>query len=236
MAIPVAASRWFSALMGLTVAVIVFYGFGHTVDRVFIHYNKFPPPVLYVHLLISSTWLFLFVVQSGLVSSRNTRLHRTLGVWGLALGTAVSVVGLITVYTMRYRHIDAGGGAAAEAFFAVPLFSLASFAVPFFMAAWWRAKPQLHRRLMMLATCSLSWAALARVPWLGDKGGLYITDLLFLIAAGVDWRAHRRIHRVYLIGIAAMIIGQFLCLYLATAAPHWWVVTAAFLLGRPPLG
>jgi len=236
MAIPIAAGRWFSALMGLAVATIVFYGFGHTVDSAFIHYSEKPPPVLYVHLLISSTWLFLFVVQSGLISSRNVRLHRTLGVWGLALGTAVSIVGLITVYVMRYRHIDAGGGAAAEARFAIPLFSLVSFAVPFFMAAGWRTKPQLHRRLMMLATCSLSWAALARVPWLDDAVGLYITDLLFFIAAAVDWRVNRRIHRVYLIGIPAMIIGQFLCLYLANAAPRWWVVTAAFLLGRPPLG
>jgi len=228
----ISINRSFSPLMGLVVATIVVYGFGYTVDKVLIHYTKPPPSILYVHLLVSSAWLLLFIAQSALVSTRNVRLHRRLGIWGIALGTAVSLVGLITVFVMRRRDIDSGGGAEAVAFLSIPLYSLGSFAVPFFMAAWCRTKPELHRRLMMLATCSLTFAALARVPALGDTRAPVVTDFLMIIAAGVDWMRTRRLHPVYLIGIPAMISGEVLCLYLAQAAPPAWMAIAKFLLGR----
>ena len=218
--------------MGLTVAAIVLYGFSHTVDRALIHFDGAPPPpILYVHVLVSSSWLILFIVQSALIRSHHVRLHRRLGPWGLALGTTLVVVGLVTVYVMRWRDIESGGGAGAVAFLSVPLDSLAGFAVPFFLAAWWRKKPDIHRRLMLLATCTLTFAALARVPALGDTGAPVITDALLVVAAAADWICTRRIHPVYLIGIPAEASIQALSLYLAFAAPPAWIAIAGFLLG-----
>jgi hypothetical protein len=210
----------------------VFYGFSHTVDRALVHFEGVPPPlILYVHALVSSAWLFLFVAQSALVRSGNVRLHRRLGLWGLALGTTVVLVGAVTVFVMRWRDIKSGGGEGAIAFLSIPLDSLLGFAVPFFFAAWWRKNPDLHRRLMLLATCTLTFAALARVPALGDSGAPVITDILMLVAAGIDWLGTRRIHRVYLIGVPAEILFQVLSLYLAQATPPVWMVIARLLLG-----
>jgi len=218
--------------MGLTVAAIVLFGFSHTVDSALIHFHGAPPPlILYFHVLVSSLWLVLFIVQSALVRNHNVRLHRRLGQWGLALGTVVAVVGLVTVYVMRWREIKSGGGADAVAFLSVPLDSLAGFAVPFFLAAWLRTKPEIHRRLMLLATCSLTFAAFARVPALGDTGAPYFTGAVMVIAAGADWLGARRFHLVYLIGIPAEISFEALSLYLAFAAPPAWMAVARFLLG-----
>lgn len=215
------------------VATIVFYGFSHTVDRALIHFEGAPPPpVLYVHALLSSAWLFMFIAQSALVRNHNVRLHRRLGLWGLALGAAASIVGLVTVFVMRWRDIKSGGGGAgAVAFLSVPLDSLVGFAVPFLLAACWRKRPELHRRLMLLATCSLTFAALSRIPSLGDNGAPIITDALMVVAAGADWMNTRRIHPVYLLGIPAEISIQALSLYLAQAAPPAWMAIARFLLG-----
>ena len=224
--------RFFSPVLGLAVAAIVVYGFGHTVGEVFIHYTRPPPSILYVHVLVSSAWLLFFIVQSTLVSTRRVRVHQRLGLGGLALGAAVCIVGLITVFMMRQRDIDSGGGEQAIAFLSIPLYSLGSFAVPFVMAAWWRRKPELHRRLMVLATCSLTYAALTRVPALGDAWAPVVTTLLMVVAAAVDSRNTGRIHPVYLIGIPIMICSVLLSLYLADKAPAFWMVIARFLLQR----
>jgi hypothetical protein len=210
----------------------VFYGFSHTVERALIHFQGTPPPlILYVHALVSSAWLFLFVAQSALVRTGNVRLHRRLGLWGLGLGAMVSLVGVDTIYVMRWRDIESGGGDAAVAFLSIPLDSLVGFAVPFLMGAWWRKKPEIHRRLMLLATCTLTFAALARVPALGDSGAPVITDILMIVAATADWLGTKRVHRVYAIGIPAEIAFQVLSSYLAQTAPSAWLVIAKFLLG-----
>lgn len=68
-------SRSAPLLLGVTVAALVFYGFSHTVERALIHFEGVPPPlILYVHALVSSAWLFLFVAQSALVRSGNEQL------------------------------------------------------------------------------------------------------------------------------------------------------------------
>jgi uncharacterized membrane protein YozB (DUF420 family) len=221
-------------VIGVTVAALVFYGFSHTADQALIHFKGARPPlILYVHALASSAWLFLFIAQSTLVRTRNVRLHRRLGPWGLALGAAVCLVGLDTVYVMRWRDIESGGGEAAVAFLSIPLDSLAGFAIPFLMAAWWRKMPEIHRRLMLLATCTLTFAALSRVPALGDSGAPVVTDALLIAAALADWLGTRRIHPVYAIGIPAEIALQLLSSYLALAAPPLWLAIARFLLGAP---
>ena len=230
--ISITISRSAPLFIGLTVAAIVLYGFSHTVDSALIHFRGAPPPlILYIHVLVSSSWLVMFIVQSALVRNHNIRLHRRLGLWGLALGTVVAVVGLVTVYVMRWRDIESGGGTGAVAFLSIPLDSLASFAVPFFLAAWWRKRPEIHRRLMLLATCTLTFAASARIPAVGDAGAPFITGAFMVAAAGADWMGARRIHPVYLIGIPAEASIQALSIHLALAAPPAWLSIARFLLG-----
>lgn len=220
----------FVLALGLTVSAIVIYGFGHSVDHRLIHFKTAPPPILYAHVALSSAWLVLFVVQSALVRSRNVALHRRLGLWGLGLGAAVCVVGYFTVIILRRADVASGGGEAAVAFLAIPMTSLVLFAVPFTLAAVWRKRTDRHRRLMVLATCSLTMAAFVRFPGIPPDAPPYLTDALMVVAAAWDWRQMGRLHLVYGFGIPLVATNQALSVWLIGAAPPAYMAIAHLLL------
>ncbi len=49
------------------------------------------PALFYVHGLLFSAWVVLFLVQARLVAARNVALHRRLGVLGVLLAAAVAM-------------------------------------------------------------------------------------------------------------------------------------------------
>lgn len=221
--------------VGVLVGAIAFYGFGQSAVRSLIVQPHGPPPlILHVHVLLASAWIVMFVVQSALVSARNVRLHRQLGLWGLALGMALSLVSLATVFAMRRFDITFRGEAHQVAFLAVPLFSCLSFAIPFALAAIWRKQAPYHRRLMILATLTLMDAALARVP--GMEGGAAPWGLIIIlstmaIVAGIDWAQTKRLHPVYAWGLPLFIAFGQLATWLAYSEPKPWVALAHLMLG-----
>src|SRR5437773_11275651 len=46
----------------------------------------------------------------------------------------------------------------------VPRFDMVAFSIPFALAVYWRKKPEIHRRLILVATCALTAAAFGRFP------------------------------------------------------------------------
>lgn len=87
--LPSAASRrqtHFYRIAALLALAIVLVGFGRS-----FYFKSFfhaPPPLtllLVIHGAIMSVWFALFLVQAQLVSARNLRMHRRLGVAGVAL-------------------------------------------------------------------------------------------------------------------------------------------------------
>src|SRR4029077_13614507 len=82
----------FYFLMSLLVAVVVVYGFSFTVNSRFIHPPSPRPTVLYFHAAIFTGWVVFFIVQSALIKTRNVKLQRQLGWFGLAMGIAIPVV------------------------------------------------------------------------------------------------------------------------------------------------
>jgi hypothetical protein len=47
-------------------------------------------------------------------------------------------------------------------------------------------------------------------------------DLLILLGVVRDFAVDRRVHKVYLYALPAVMIGQNLALYLWRMNPHWW--------------
>jgi hypothetical protein len=181
---------------------------------------------------VSSAWLVLFVVQAGLVRSRNVALHRRLGVWGLGLGAVVCVVGYFTVIILRRADV-AERGETAVAFLAIPMQSLLMFAAPFGLAALWRKSSDRHRPLMLLATCSLTAAAFVRFLQLTHAVQPFLTDGLMAVAAAWDWRQARRLNPVYAVGIPLIAASQVAALWLISAAPPAYMAFARLLLSWP---
>jgi hypothetical protein len=62
----------------------------------------------------------------------------------------------------------------SNAYLIVPLFDLVAFFACFGLAIYWRRKPEIHRRLIFIATCGLLAAAFGRIDY------LYLYDLTYM--------------------------------------------------------
>ena len=101
------------------------------------------------------------------------------------------------MFALRVR---AGDVADAQAQLLGPLLDMLVFA-PFFAAAiYYRRKPELHKRLMIVATTSLLIAAVGRMQFLGEPR-VVLVHLIWtapiLLAMAHDFWRQRRVHPVY---------------------------------------
>lgn len=218
-----ALDRWFYFGMGWLVLVVVAYGFGRGLGERLLHPAVPLPWILHVHALVFSGWVLLFLVQSGLVRWHKPHLHRQLGLVGAGLGTALPLLGVATALVMRQWH--ARQGSVHDAFLAVSFNDMLTFALAFGLALRWRRRPEFHRRLMLIASCALTVAAFARFPRTLVPANAWYAGVDLLIGLGLlrDLIVEGRVHRVYRIGLPAVMAGQALALYLALAAPSGWL-------------
>ena len=86
--------------MSILIAVVVVYGFSRTVGPRLFHPPSPRPAVLYFHAVLFTGWLAFFIAQSALFRTRNVKVHRRLGWFGLALGVAIPIVGITTAIAM----------------------------------------------------------------------------------------------------------------------------------------
>jgi uncharacterized membrane protein YozB (DUF420 family) len=225
------AACWLGVVMGFAPAIAKRWA-GHA---------DYPaPPVLQVHAFAFSAWLLLLSAQTALVRVRRVRVHQSLGLVGFGLVPVMAVSALgAEIYTQRFHAAHPPDN---YAFFILPIFYAAGFAMLAGIALFRRKDPAAHKRLILLATTIIVGAAYAR--WWGDAltarfgdgyGGMLVntfagTDLLLVAALLYDLATRGRLHRVYEIGVPILLaceIGTSLVYH----APAWRPV-AAFLVGR----
>ena len=224
------SDKFFYFGMTLLIAAVVSYGFGRTIDEGLIHPEAPLPSILYVHVAVFVGWIVLLLVQSGLVRAHQVALHRRLGMSGLALGAVLPLLGLATVIAMK--KWESQREAVNSAALAISINDMLSFAVAFGLAVYWRRKPELHRRLMIIASCCLTVAAFARFPsYLVPKLSWYAyVDALIVLGMLRDLVMSGSIHVVYRYALPCVMAGQALAMYLLLAAPQAWVSFTGALL------
>jgi hypothetical protein len=129
------------------------------------------PPMpwhFYVHGSILTAWMVLAFVQTLLIASRRTSLHRRLGVAGSVLAVAVLVVTLAVLADREVPFIDEAPGRAFGQLNSVVVFSLCVAS-----GIGLRRRPAAHKRLMLLASIPLAAPALARIPQTPPLSGLF---------------------------------------------------------------
>lgn len=225
-------NQYFYLFMSLLIAAVVLYGFSQTIDNNLLHATPPRPWLLYLHGAVFSAWVIFFIVQSALVRTRNVRVHRKLGWFGVGLGTAVPVLGVSTAITMdrfRIAHFHSTG---IVPFLAIQFCDVASFTVCFALAVYWRKKPEFHRRLMLVASCALTAAAFGRFPMPLIRDAWFYAGVDVLIVLGVlrDLLVTRRVHPVYRYTLPALIMTQTMVMHLYLAAPPRWVGIANAIL------
>jgi hypothetical protein len=208
------------------------------------------PPFAHVHAVVFYGWTLLFLKQTSLAASGRVDRHRELGVAGVALATAMLLVGLgLTVNTLR-RFEAAGLSESARAFAIVSVSAIALFGSLFVAAVLNVRKPAIHKRLMLVATASLMQPAVARwflyflapdVPSgsMAPPPPLGVTilpavvaDLLIVWAMLHDRRTIGHVHRTYWIAGAAVLATQVLRVPLSGTAA--WSHAAGWLLAVAP--
>ena len=224
--------QYFYFFMSLLIAAVVAFGFSRTVEVRLIHGVPRRPLLLWVHGVVFSGWVLFFIFQSLLVRLRNVRLHRTIGWFGAALGSAVFVVGVSTGIVMSRFRIQYFHGERAVPNLALSLYDVTAFAVPFALAMLWRKKPEYHRRLILLATCALTSAAFARFPYSILPAGWFFVgvDSLMLLGVARDLIVDKRVHRVYAVGIPLSVACQWVMLYIVVNNPPYWANIANAIL------
>ena len=173
-----------------------------------------------------------FILQSALVRTRNVRVHRSIGWFGLVMGALMPVLGVATAITMGRFDTVQLHQTDAELTLIIPLFDMAVFGTSFGLAMYWRTKPEFHRRLILIACCALSAAAFGRFPSRILPPILFYSgvDLLIVLGVARDLIVSRSIHRVYRYALPAIIAGQVVVMYTVTHSPALWMKFAHAVL------
>jgi hypothetical protein len=231
--------------MAVAAAVSMLLGFART------YYLKtlFPTPsfplLFHIHGALFTAWMLLLVLQVSLVATRKTALHRKVGWIGVALMVAMVITGTLVSIAAARGHGPVSAavqrGELAWVRVGIPrvevlLMNLAAmllFAV--FAAAGFafRARPDAHKRFMMLATIGLLPAAIGRaaITLLGVfHPALLVGSIAFFVLAMAihDRRTGKHVHPVTLWG-GLMLIVSFPA-RMAVAKTDLWLSAAAWLI------
>lgn len=223
----VRSDRWFYPGMAGAIVLAEAVGFWHSErGRIAGHHALHPMAV--VHITLFSGWLALFLVQTLLVATGRTRIHRTLGL------AAAAVAGLMLATAPPLAIDLARRGVASSdplAFLFIMLMDLPLFAVFVASGIYLRRRAETHKRLMLLATMSLLPPGISRWPIAIANPGPVIMGVMlaFLVAAPVrDLWTRRRIHAVSLWGGVAVLLSVPVRIAIAYSAP--WHRVAAWLI------
>jgi hypothetical protein len=207
--------------LALMIAAIVLAGFSRSFYGTFFA-DASHPWIIHVHAAVYVGWLALLVAQTVLAARGDIAAHRRVGEFGIAYGALVWILGLVVSVAMPVINVHSGlwPTERGEQFLAIPLGDMVLFGAFFGAAIAYRRKPEIHKRLVVLAAVAVMFAAVGRAltntaVLLGDPeaplGGVAARLLLWyspvLVAIVHDLVTRRRIHPVYLIGVVAMAVA-----------------------------
>ncbi len=217
--------RSFYVWIAIAAAVIVFIGFART------YYLKslFDTPALtwlvHLHGLALTLWFGLFVLQSFLIASHHTVLHRRLGVFGGVLAVLIVIIGVTTlIHLVKTPQTNPEDHVFLLQLLGADLFIFLLFAGFVGSAILMRRHGDAHKRLMLLGTLSLLWPPMSRIPidYISQNflASLVLTDLCVIACVVLDAVRSRRVHPVLAWGAALNIFSLHL-VNLAVGTETW---------------
>lgn len=232
--------------MAAACAIIAFGGFAPT------YWLQVPagtfvgPPLLHLHAALFSGWTLLLLSQTVLAARGQLSHHRAWGLTGVSLATAMVFIGVAAAIHSLNSGLAANYGDRSRAFFIVPVTTIILFASFFAAAIFNIERPDIHKRLILLATISLLPAAVARLFFVLTTGGGpglrpglvppvtvatamapgLLVELLIVAAMVYDWRTRGRPHPVWYVG-AAVITAVVVLRTPLSATPIWLAIADA---------
>jgi len=229
-----APRRPYVALAALT-ALIAIVGFWPTYFGPLVAGTVDKTAIIHVHAAVYVGWLAIFMTQAVLAATGRVASHIKLGRFAIGYGVVVIVVGVITAFARFALRVRAGEAAAAQAQLLGPLLDMLVFAPLFAAAVYYRRTPELHKRLMIVATTSLLIAAATRMPIVGGPSGrVLLLHLIWtapiLLAMAHDFWRQRKVHPIYVLGLVILVLEGPLVRTPARQSQLWmdasrWLVT-----------
>ena len=194
--------------LGLLFVLIVAIGFWPSYFGALTAGDVDRPWFIHFHAVVYVGWLGLFVAQTALAATGRLRQHMRVGNFLIGYGVVVIFVGLLATFGMFWVRVRAGAVAEAQSALISPLLDMIVFTPLFAAAVHYRRIPDLHKRLMIVATTVLLVAAVARMRFLGGDPWLVYTVWTspIWIAMVRDWSSRRLLHPVYVAGLVVIAL------------------------------
>jgi hypothetical protein len=224
--------RLFYTGMAVAAVVTVFAGFSRTYFLRPYFSTTALTPLLHLHGVVFTSWLVLLLAQTALVAANRTRLHRRLGVAGAVLAALMIFVGCATA-VIRAKIIEVPPGSPSPlVFLTVPLGDMLVFAVLVGAGFYFRRRPDVHKRLMLLATIAILPAATARLPFafiqeFGPLAFFGLADLFIVVCLLYDLYSRRSFHRATVLGGLLIVVSH--PLRLVVGGTQAWLSFAEWL-------
>jgi hypothetical protein len=234
-------NRRFYTWFAVCAFLIIFAGFAHTFYLRFIFETKGLPVLLHLHGFLFTAWFVLFFVQVRLVARHRVDLHRKLGVVGAFLAPLCAGVAIGVSFNAGRRFVLAHPNSltnlrARPA--AMDFGTSLMFLVLVGIALYFRRRPEIHKRVMVLACCSILLPAIGRIPLLfgtvfdtvGFWGLVAITEVPPLACIFYDTFKHRRLHPAFGWGGAVLLLS--LPAFMLVGISDSWLKFLSWLLSR----
>lgn len=176
------------------------------------------PLIVHIHAVVFVGWLALFTVQAGLIRARRPALHRRLGLAMAGLAVVVPVIGMATaLYVDRLHLHDANPD---PNFIFIQASDMLAFTLLVGAGLALRARPSVHKRLMLISLLYISDAGFGRwigdgvaaaiaSPYWADFAGDYLASDLGILALGLyDLVTRRRLHPAYVAAALGAVAVQ----------------------------
>jgi hypothetical protein len=231
--------RWFFTSIALTMLAISVAAFAPSIIET--SERRAPlTPLVAVHGLVFFSWLGIFLVQSWLIATNHTTLHRRMGIAACFVAATMLILGYATFISMVRRGFDLSGDLKIEADpFGTLVFAptdLLIFGVLFTTAVFYRRRTEIHRRLILFANISLMGAPLAHFmghnPRLTAMPNIVAFPIwMFLLAAvGRDYLLEKRVRPLTLgLALAFFLSGPLRAFIIGPSA--WWHRFVVWLAG-----
>lgn len=159
---------------------------------------------LAIHGVCGTAWFALLVAQAWLARTGQIARHRQVGSAGPWVAASVVCTALWIAGTTAFDGVLTGSGLPEATGLFIQLGTSLWFTVLVSFGFWYRLRPEIHKRLMILATVTMMAPAFSRLSRLFRDGGPPPFDSSvfaapFIIALAIhDWRSRGRIHPVTL--------------------------------------
>lgn len=230
--------RWFFIAVGVAMILLNVMAFGPSIIEP--HGRRMPlplTPLVTAHVVASAAFIVVFLVQAVLAATGRTDVHRRLGIFGAALAASLVIFGYFALVGEARRGFDLSGDLSSlpappgmeVASIMSPIIQLVLFGLLFAAALSFRGRPELHKRLMLLAVLGIlsqppmahlisHWPALH--PWAPLL--FPISSALFLIPSAVhDKIVDGRIHSISIWMPIALFVAQAAFFAVVAGTPIW---------------